>query len=441
MNVKILGLILLALISCNTWSDYLPIPGIDFYHYWGVAKAQQLSPSPLVSPYVAADTYADVLNQHVEMTEDPILKDANAYRRTLDLTGTPLLYTFFALLPERYTQAIVSFRFLQLILFILAIYLIGILQGCADNFLTLALALSITFLPFLIDLRVGNLNTIQLFLVVISILLVDRANGYRLRQRLYSGLFAVCLFIFITLIKPNLILTMLALSISFVVRYGVPKLTVLAPASMAFSALLILLTSVFLGSSRVWLDWYELVSISQDRLVYPLESGNYSTPLLITQLYNINLSAATIAVAVFLVISLGGVILMSAFKAGMVVENSLNGVRHLFRDTGLAASIAITVTIALSPLVWPHYYTLLLLPALWMINTRRYGKRASWLSLLAIACSGGIVLQLSSLWLIPSPELQATSFILGWVLVWARILFVVLNLSNKKSSGAGLATA
>ena len=435
MDVKILGLILLACISFNTWVDYLQIPGVDFYHYWGVAKAQQLSPSPLNSPYIATDTYAEVLNRYAETIEDKRLRAANAYRRTLDLTGTPLLYTFFAILPENYTRAIVSFRFFQLILFILAILLIGVLQNCSDNFLTLALVLSVTFIPFLIDLRVGNLNAIQLFLIIISTLLVDRANCHHSHQRLHSGLIATCLFIFITLLKPNLILPLSALSISFLVRYGVPKLTVLIPAGIAFSTLLILLTSVFLGSSQVWLDWYSLVS-NRDRLAYSLVSDNFSTPLLISHHYNLDIYAAVAVLAAFLAISLGSAILISAFKRGLAVGDSLNVMLDLFRDTGLTVSIAMTVTIALSPLVWVHYYTLLLLPALWVINPNRYCRRANWFSLIAIAYSGGIILQLlSSLRITLSPELHATSFILGWVFVWARILLIVLNLSDKKSYG------
>lgn len=441
MNVKILSWILLAWISFNTWVDYLQIPGVDFYHYWGVAKAQQLTPSPLNSPYIAPDTYANVLNQYAETTEDKRLRDANAYRRTLDLTGTPLLYTFFAILPENYTRAIVSFRFFQLILFISAILLIGVLQNCPDNFLMLALVLSATFLPVVMDLRVGNLNTIQLFLIVISTLLVDRANCHHSRQRLHSGLIAACLFIFITLLKPNLILTVLTLSISFLVKYGFPKLTVLIPASMAFSALIILLTSVFLGSSQVWLDWYALVS-NRDRLAYALIAGNYSTPLLISHHYNLDIYAAVAAVAAFLAISLGGVILMSAFKRGLAVGKSFKVVLDIFRDPGLAVSIAMTVTIALSPLVWVHYYTLLLLPILWTMDPRHYCKKANWLSLLAIASSGGIILQiLLSLRIALSPELHATNFILGWVFIWARILFIVLNLPDKNSDKAELTAA
>ena len=432
MNVKILSLVLLTLISFNTWLNYLHFPGFDFYHYWGVAKAQQLSPEPLTSPYVAPDTYADILNQYTEKSSDQRLREANTYRRTLDLTGTPLLYSFFSILPENYTQAIISFRFLQLILFIFAVFLIGILQGDSDNFLTLSLILSVTFLPFIIDLRVGNLNTIQLFLIATSTILVDRVNGHHPKQRLYSGLIFTCLFIFISLLKPNLILIMLALGISFVVRYGVPKLIVLLSVSGAFSALLIVLTNAFLGSPRVWLDWYDLASSSKDRLIYPIEAGNYSATLLISQLYNINIFAATASVAAFLAISMGGVILISAFKRSFTIGKSFNVLLEIFKDPGLTVSIAVTVTIALSPLVWVHYYTLLLAPILLTINVKRYCKRGSWLSLLAIAASGGIILQLLNFRLELSPELHATSFILGWIFVWGRILLIVLNLPKKE---------
>lgn len=428
MNAKILSLVLLVLLSLNTWGTRLPIAGIDFYHYWGVAKAPQLSASPLQNPYVSSAAYADALNQHADTSADQILKEANDYRRTLDLTGTPLLYTAFSILPINYSLAIKGFRLVQLVLFVAAILGIGYLQGNSRDFIVLALVLSATFLPFLSDMTVGNLNAIQLFLLVALAVLIEHSPHQTAYARWRSGLIVLCCLIFITLLKPNLLLASLMLGIAFLANYGLPRPTILIPGGLAFTALVVAITNLCLGSSRVWLDWYELVSASQDRLAYPIEAGNYSTALLLAQLYQLDIVTAVNAIAVFLIISLGSIVAIAATKQeGPLLRSSRAIVLSILQDTGLMVSMAVVATIALSPLVWAHYYTLLLLPALWLLDPRRSGRLENWLSLLAIICSGGVLDQLLSLWFVLSPEAYSASFMLGWVWVWIGLLLTLLH--------------
>lgn len=429
MNAKILSLVLLALLSLNTWETRLPIAGIDFYHYWGVAKAPQLSALSLQNPYVSSGAYADVLNQHADTSGDQILKEANAYRRTLDLTGTPLLYTVFSVLPTNYSLAIKGFRLAQLVLFIAAIFLVGCLRGNSSGFMPLALVLSATFLPFLSDVTVGNLNTIQLFLLVALALLIEQKQPQTSHGRWRSGLIILCCLVFITLLKPNLLLASLMLGAAFLAKYGLPRLTIVIPGGLAFTTLVVTITNMCLGSAQVWLDWYELVSASQDRLAYPIAAGNYSTTLLLAQLYKLDIVTAVNAIAGFLIISFGSIVAIAATKQGdSLLRSSRAVVLSILQDTGLMVSIAVVVTIALSPLVWAHYYTLLLLPALWLLDPRRPGSPGNWLSLLAIICSGGVLDKLLSIGWVLSPEAYSASFMLGWVWVWIGLLLTLLRL-------------
>ncbi|MEM9264477.1 MAG: glycosyltransferase 87 family protein [Cyanobacteria bacterium P01_F01_bin.13] len=441
MNGKFLSLILLLLLSLNTWVARLPAAGIDFYHYWGVAKARQLSPSPLQNPYVASTAHADVLNQYADASNDQILKEANSYRRTLDLTGTPLLYTVSALLPESYSLAIKGFRLGQLVLFVLTIFLIGVLRGNSTGFELLALVLAATFSPFLSDVVVGNLNAIQLFLLVAAALLIERAQPQTSKARLRYGVMILCGLIFITLLKPNLLLSSLLLSAVFLRKYGLPRPTLLIPAGVAFTVLLLVATNVCLGSAQVWLDWYKLVSASQDRLAYPIEAGNYSTTLLLSQLYTLDIYTAVNAVAVFLIVSFCSIVAIAAIKQGSpLLGRSREIVFNILQDSGLVVSIAVTITFALSPLVWAHYYTLLLLPALWLLDTRFPWQLGNWLSLLAIIFASGGLVNLLSTWFVFSPEVYAVSFMLGWVWVWAGLLITVLKRALGATKHMPLAT-
>ncbi len=432
MKPKILSLILLAFLSLNIWLDHLESPGIDFYIYWSVAKAQQLRPALLASPYLEPDAYAAVLNQHVDQTSDDLLRGANAYRRTLDMTNTPLLHTFFSILPSDYTKAINFFRFSQLWLFITSIVLIGFFRGFSFNFLALGLVLSAIFLPFHIDMRVGNLSSIQLFLMTISTLLVDRLDNSSLKKRFRGGLAAICLFIFIALLKPNLLLVMAALSLSFLARHGIPKPIALVPLSLLFGLFLIAMTNIFLGSAWVWVDWLRAISQSQDRLAYPIEAGNTSSVLLISHGLNIDIYTAMIAVAVFLCVSLGGVIVFSASQKGPIYTNIIGVFLSIFKDSGLAVSLALTATFALSPLVWTHYYNLLLLPALWMLTIDRDWNVLGWISVFSIVFSGGILIQFLSRILTLSIEFHSINFGLAWMLIWLGNLIWIMRISSDK---------
>ncbi|MEM7066289.1 MAG: glycosyltransferase 87 family protein [Cyanobacteria bacterium P01_B01_bin.77] len=429
MNAKVLSLVLLVFISLNTWVERLPLAGIDFYHYWGVTKAQQLSPTSLQNPYASTGAYANVLNQHAATTDDQILQAANAYRRTLDLTGTPLLYTAFAFLPKNYSLAIKGFRLVQLVLFVAAIFVIGRLRGGSRGFTLLAIVLSITFSPFLSDVAVGNLNAIQLFWLAISTLLVEQAQPQTPQQQLRFGVIALCSFIFLTLFKPNLLLPLLLLGIVFIAKYGLPRLAVLVPTGVLFTALLVVVTNLCLGSSHVWLDWYSLVSASQERLAYPIAAGNYSTTLLLSQLYDIDIYAAVTAVASFLVISFASVVMLTAARQeGKLLQKGWHICLNLLQNSGFIVSSAVTITFALSPLLWAHYYTLMLLPTLWLMDIRRPWCLANCLSLLAVLCSGGILVPWINRWLELTPELYAASFMVSWVWVWSGLMVTVLNL-------------
>jgi hypothetical protein len=67
--------------------------------------------------------------------------------------------------------------------------------------------------------------------------------------------------------------------------------------------------------------------------------------------------AAALAIALVLVLSGGG-----RDAAGMKAA-----ARRAFADPWFAASLGIVFTFATSPLVWPHYYVLALVPMAWLI--------------------------------------------------------------------------
>lgn len=424
MKTRVLVLFLLFFLGFKAWSDNLRVPGIDFYHYWGVAKAQQLSPVRLASPYVQADAYAAVLNQHAASVNAPRLEAANAYRQSLDLTGTPLLYTFFATLPRNYGLALASYQGLQVVMFIAGIVLIGALKGQMRGFLSLALALVATYAPFSVELGVGNLNALQLLLVVLATLLVEKAAMGAPRERVKTAALGTCLFIFIVLLKPNLLLAILFLCVSFGLRYGIPK--VVAPVAVAFIGFILATTSGFLGSSRVWLDWYGLLSSSKDRLTYPIEAGNFSVTFLLSTLSGLDIAASVLVVVVLLSGSFCCAMIGFALGKRCTISRGIAAMVEVGRSPGLMVNLALTATLMVSPLVWSHYYILLLFPILWLLDFGRWGVK-NVVGLLSLGFASGILLKLAAIGWVPGPEIQALSFCMGCLLAWVGLLWVVVE--------------
>jgi len=72
--------------------------------------------------------------------------------------------------------------------------------------------------------------------------------------------------------------------------------------------------------------------------------------------------------------------------------------RRAFADPWLAASVGIVFTFATSPLVWPHYYVLALLPMAWLLaqpgcRSCRWGAVAAYLALSRLAIDPLVALQ------------------------------------------------
>jgi hypothetical protein len=52
--------------------------------------------------------------------------------------------------------------------------------------------------------------------------------------------------------------------------------------------------------------------------------------------------------------------------------------RHAFSDPWFAASVGILFTFATSPLVWPHYHMMLLVPIAWLVTRAKPCLACAW---------------------------------------------------------------
>jgi len=398
VRTRLLLLAFLAVVALSeTHSRFVNSPGVDFYHYWGVGKASQFSSQPLGSPYANRDAYAAALNARADSgVEDARFEAANQRRRQLDLTGTPLFYACFRLLPSDYSFAFALHQSLQVLLLVVSVLLLGRLHRVSPyEALALGLLLVFVYWPMLSDLRVGNVSTFQLAAIVA--LTASAARGVR------GGGFLAAL-TFLTMLKPTigLVTALLALQL-WSRRPASRKIPAFLP-SVAVAAAGFALPCVVFGSWSVWTDW---IALLRERGEFPIAEGNHSTPLLLSEAFGVSVVTAAWAVLVLLLLSAA----LALWRAGW-------GKARFLEEPMRLAAIGIVATLALSRLAWAHYFVLSLLPALWLFWSQRRG--GVWLATISLALTStllGAIVELSG-W----SSLVRYSLAASWVPLWIGAL-------------------
>jgi hypothetical protein len=425
--LRVLTLMILIFLAISQWlGEQARFNGVDFYQLWGVGAAQKLSGHSLGSPYTEHERYAVVLNDYAGTVAYPSLATANAVWRRLALTATPLLYVSFSMLPRDYSVAIGLFRGLQLLLFLLAFCILGI-QYRYDRFqmACMALLFVLFFGPFRSDLRVGNVGSVQLFCLAVILALAEYlANGRQLPPRATLGVLLLSGSAAVTLAKPNIGLIGVLMAAHLWIRHGGRFFARVAIPTAAACAILYIIPCVYFGSWRVWNEWYEFFTRSGSNTPASLsiDRGDYSSALLVASWLGVNVQAAALAIAAVLIVSLLGVIVVSpgalrgagSSRAATIVA----ALRRMFSDSTLVIAGGIALTIAISPLVWFHYYILIIIPAFWLLNGSRRSDQV--LGLAAIALSSGMLTVLFAPlgWTGAVPITIAAS----WIPLWCAIL-------------------
>jgi hypothetical protein len=405
--------------------------GIDFYNFWSICKAQKWSNYNLKSPYINEQKYADFLNSYANSSIDLRLKSVHKmfrdrYQDKLSLAGTPLCYWIFGIMPKDYSLAFGIFRAMQIILFIISVIMIN--AGSHENRLSiasLALLLVVVYEPLLSDLRVGNINSFQFFMVMILIVFADRViSGSSANNVLLPSILFMCGLVFMTLLKPNLILTIFFLSIYLWVLHGIKIFAKAALSALIFGAILCLLPCIYFDSWRVWIDWYNYLFIIGAKHLPSIAMGNYATVLLVSKLLGISTFSATVLVATMLITLVLGTLAMttSPFKSGM--KGLWREVVQWLCDPYLCAAVGITVALALMPLVWLHYYVMSLIPAIWLFTAHNRWNRLVICGGLSIILTSGLPAHLF-MSLFGWVDFAPYSFALGWVPLWIGILATV----------------
>jgi hypothetical protein len=267
--------------------------------------------------------------------------------------STPFLYSlFYTFSSGDYARDLQTFRLLCLVAGVLAIIGLSRLLGYSA---VAAMAAIVVFMdwfqPLLSDVRVANVNQLQLGVLALFLWFQSRRElrAHNFLAGLVLGLGAM--------FKPNLMFVVLMLSVSWLINRRFRK------AAMVYAGIILAAVGAFIfssavyGSVRCWSDWLEIMPQVTDYL-YVVDKHNYAPAMLIFDWVGVKtsmfLTATLLAVATVFV----WVGRRNAGEIGLKADNNESGrERELFEDMLMVATGCLIYLLS-ATLVWLHYFVL-----------------------------------------------------------------------------------
>jgi hypothetical protein len=333
-----------------TWRQHERAAGLDFYIYYVNA---QLAGRDDVENIYDRDVQSRIGEEYYERAQrsDSELRQFDGRRRRfLDSVSSPFLYTCLSWVSRDYDRALQQYHVAVFIAFILGYVLLARavrLSWPAALFLLAALLL--WYRGFEADLRVGNVNSLQLLALGASLL----------SPPLIAGAIAGMLVAF----KPNLILIPLLLAVARVAARDWRRLRLEVLGGAIGVAIAIIAAAIRYGSFHVWVQWIARANEFYHRL--PTRTERNVTPLL--ALFHECGAWLSYVVAVVLTI-----IAIVAIWRGRS------------RNDVMIAGVAILIYLLSATVVWLHYMVLVIPVALALLRWRTTAV-VSLLALAAIA--------------------------------------------------------
>ncbi|MFI5353005.1 MAG: glycosyltransferase 87 family protein [Candidatus Binatales bacterium] len=369
----VLALLLLLNPLFNVWQYATNSPGIDFFTLWGVPHVLKTNAVPNI---YAADSQRDMASVLISESSSPQVSDAQRqataitaqlYDNRVDVTGSPLVYALVGLTAGgAYEKDLSRFTVASWLCFVGATLIFcRLLQFSPVSTLLIVGLFTSSFAPLISDMRVANLNQIQLLLVACFLLFFTRSWG------VLAGL-ALGIAV---MLKPNvLIVAFLSVLVSLADR-DYRSLTRLV-LGMGLAALLSVAISVsYFGRPAMWPAFIRSVPHTL-ATSYPMEHGNFSLPLLLFRTMPREMST-------YIFVILMAIVSVVIFKtrwdhAGNVApapsrdaDESARSMHRMFVVVGLGSAVMLMS----SRLAWLHYYVLLIPLELYLIRPLAGGDR------------------------------------------------------------------
>jgi hypothetical protein len=158
------------------------------------------------------------------------------------------------------------------------------------------------------------------------------------------------------------------------------------------------------------------------KLSYPVSNGNYATTRILSEALGITTNLTISLILCVLAVHSLRVLLRIKTKNETYLQAIRRSVARLLTDPFFCASLGITLTLAFSPLVWWHYYTLAIIPALWLIIVSPKWSYIEFLGVVSIILTSG---QLTIIFRLHSFEPYPVA--LGWIPLWLGLQAVITH--------------
>lgn len=319
-------------------------PLIDYFTAWSVPKA--LSVTKAADIYTPEDqkVLGDVIRQ---LAESPLSSPHQVsatktimelYEGRIDATGTPFVYAVIGLFSTGdYAEDRRNYIVCCLICFILSLLILCRLL----RFSFVSTSLIITFFvsaysPVIADIKVGNVNQIQLLMLTLFIWLAAKSKHIPAAALLGIG----------AMFKPTTAAVCLLSLLSPMIRREY-KILIRRIFGIGIGAMIAFLISIIWFSSiRVWLHFFQSLPKTLN-FSYPLAHGNFSFTKLIFDAFGKNMS-----------LFVSG-ILIAAFSYAIWKTKNGDTDRNL-TEGFVIAGVGIAIPLLSAGLIWVHYYILLI---------------------------------------------------------------------------------
>ena len=330
-----------------TWRQNERAAGLDFYIYY--------VNSQLPARADVANIYAPEMQERVgeeyyaraQVGRSELRKYDATRRRRLDNVSSPFLYTTLRWVSRDYDRALWQYHVLVLVAFVAGVLLICRrvrLSWAAALFLLAALLL--WYRGFEADLRVGNVNSLQLLTIGAMLWCPPVLAGALL------GLLVA--------FKPNLIV----IGVLLAVAHPWKRLRLELLGGSIGVAIAIVTAAINYGSFNVWVQWVTAANEFFHRLQTRAER-NVAPALSLFQEHGTWLSYVIAAV-------LAAIVIFAIARAKQ-------------RDDVLITGLAILIYLISAPVVWLHYMVLVLPFAIALLRASRWTAVVSLAALAMIA--------------------------------------------------------
>jgi len=310
---------------------------------------------------------------------------------------------------------------------VVAVLLLASLFGIRrPHALIIGMASLLILFPVHRDLSFGNVNIFLLCALAVLLTLYRLLiKGLFIRRPVLAGLLASGIVILI-LFKPLVLVPCLLLTLLFGFCATLQDRVAAVSAGLVTLLAGVAGPSWFFRSWTVWPDWFQAMKGNQS-LLYPSLAENCSLVMVLAERANTR--------PIFVMSAMGALLVVSLFMAVSRGGRSFSVLRQgpgAFADAGLVMSIGIILTLAISPLVWIHYYVLAIIPALWLCTHPSQSRLGLLMAATYALASSEPLLHVARV--THTAQWYFLAQALSWIPLWTGILISIGSTSSNITS-------